>query len=176
MAIRYTAKYLEPKLWELWHYDPETGKFTSKVRTWGRGRVIDVGDEMGTDSHGYVMLAHKGTNYAAHVVAWVWMKGELPPPGFEIDHKNKTKSDNRWRNLRVLKHGANMVNGSRRRDNTSEVAGVYRNRVGNWFARINVDNKIVHLGTYPTHAEAAEARRRAEVKFWRVPIEEASNA
>lgn len=173
MAIKYTTKYLNPKLRELWDYDPETGKFTSKVRTWGRAKVINIGDEVGTNSRGYIVLAHQGKNYPAHIVAWVWMKGELPPPGLEIDHKNRIRSDNRLRNLRLLKHGANNLNhGGVRTNNTSGIVGVYQNRVGNWFARIYVGDKLINLGTYPTIEEAAEARRKAEIKFWRVPISE----
>jgi hypothetical protein len=173
MVAKYTTKYLNPELRELWDYDPETGKFTSKVRTHGRAKVINIGDEVGSLNNGYVMLAHHGKNYAAHVVAWVWMKGELPPKGQEIDHKNRVRSDNRIRNLRLLGHGANNMNhGGVRTNNTSGVVGVYQNRVGNWFARIVVDDKHINLGTYPTIEEAAEARRKAEIRYWRIPIEE----
>jgi hypothetical protein len=170
------SKYLDPALRELWHYDPATGKFTSKVNTYGHGGLIEIGDEVGTIKDGYVQLGHHGKTYRAHIVAWVWMKGELPPKGREIDHKNKVRNDNRLRNLRLLGRGANNLNhsgpGSK---NTTGVRGVHWNvggRPGTFFARIQVDGKIVHLGTFDTIEEAAEARRRAEIRYWRIPIEE----
>jgi hypothetical protein len=174
-------KYLNPRLRKLWRYDPETGNFHHLLRTWGYAGSILPGDIAGTLKDGYVQLGHDGKTYRAHILAWVWMKGELPPKGSDIDHRDRNRAHNKWTNLRLLGRGGNNLNhNGPRSDSTTGVRGVYRNRggrAGTFFARITIDGKIVHLGTYDTIEEAAEARRRAEVKFWRVPVlEEAENA
>ena len=177
-----SSKYLNPALRELWQYHPDTGKFTSKVRTNGRQGIIYVGDEVGGDKEGYVVLNHDRKPYRAHVLAWVWMKGTLPPKGWEIDHENTIKSDNRWTNLRLVTRGANNLNhgGNLRSHNTSGVVGVYRRwivvdgqRVGHkWFAKIEVEEKQIYLGTFDTVEEAAEARKKAEAIYWQMQAED----
>jgi hypothetical protein len=168
---KYDDRYLDPKLRELWLYDPVTGRFTSKIRTWGHAGIINIGDPVGVLNKGYWTLAHHGKNYRAHVVAWVWMTGSLPSAGREIDHKNRIRADNTWTNLRLLDHGANTANAPRKTNNTTGVTGVYPNRVGNWFAVIYVDKERVHLGTYPTIELAIAARKRAEAIYWELQAE-----
>jgi len=160
--------YLNPTLRDLWDYNPDTGKFTSKIVTYGYGGVIQIGDEVGTLKDGYVQLGHHGTVYRAHILAWVWQTGSLPPKGKELDHENKIRNDNRMDNLRLLTRGANNLNHNGPRiDSTTGARGVYRGSRGKaWFARITVDGKIIHLGTFQTIEEAIAARKAAEVKFW----------
>lgn len=172
MVAKYAQqRYLDPVLRELWDYNPETGVFTWKIKTRGGAQAINVGDEVGSRSRGYVQLGHHGKNYLAHILAWVWMTGDLPPQGKEIDHENRIRSDNRWINLRLLSHGSNMVNGKQRSDNTTGVTGVYRHGK-RWFARIYVDGELVHLGYHDTFAKAAAARKRAEALYWELQSEE----
>lgn len=162
------SKYLNPELREIWEYNPKTGVFTSKIRTRGQSGVIQVGGVMGSLKDGYIQLAHHGITYRAHILAWVWQTGNLPPEGFEIDHKNTIRSDNRFTNLRLLTRGGNNLNPSGpRSDNSSGARGVHRSSKGDgWFARITVNKKIIHLGTYQTFEEAVAARKSAEDKYW----------
>jgi hypothetical protein len=160
--------YTNPKLRELWNYDPETGKFIWKIHTHGYGGGVRIGDEAGTPKDGYVSLHHLGINYRAHILAWFWQTGELPPKGFEIDHRNTIRNDNRFDNLRLLKRSGNNLNHTGpRTDNTTGFRGVHRGSRGKaWFARITIDKKIIHLGTYQTFEEAVKAREQAETKYW----------
>lgn len=53
------------------------------------------------------------------------------------------------------------------RNNSSGYAGVRPTRNGKrFFARIIVDRKTIHLGTFDNLEDAAEARRNAEAKYW----------
>ncbi len=38
---------------------------------------------------------------------------------------------------------------------------------GKWYARIKVNRRDIHLGTYDTKEEAIAARKDAEIKYWR---------
>jgi hypothetical protein len=161
------SKYLNPKLRELWHYDPETGVFTSRIETIGHGGKIHVGDPVGTLKDGYVQLNHHGRTYLAHVLAWTWQKGEPPPKGYDVDHENRIRNDNKFTNLRLLTRGQNRVNSAPQGNSTTGVRGVFRSSHGNaWIARINYKGKLTHLGTFQTIEEAIAARKAAEAKFW----------
>lgn len=162
------SKYLNPKLRELWNYDPETGKFTWKIETNGYGGLIHIGDEVGTLKDGYVQLNHQGRTYLGHVLAWTWQKGEVPPQGYDVDHKNRIRNDNRIDNLRLLTRGENHLNHSGPQSNsTTGFRGVFRSSHGNaWIARIYFKGVRTHLGTFQTIEEAVEARKVAEDKFW----------
>jgi len=163
-----SEKYLNPYLRALWRYDPETGNFYHLLPTQGRGGIKLAGDRAGTLKDGYVQLGHGGITYRAHILAWVWMKGELPPKGKEIDHEDTNRANNRWLNLRLLDRGGNNLNyGGLRSNNTSGVRGVHKGRQpGTWFARITVDKEIVHLGTYRSFEDAVAARQKAEAIYW----------
>ena len=71
MVAKYSDRYLNPALRELWDYDPETGKFTSAIRTHGKAKIINIGDAVGVINKGYLTLAHHKLNYRAHVLAWM---------------------------------------------------------------------------------------------------------
>jgi hypothetical protein len=64
-----------------------------------------------------------------------------------------------------------MCNVSTRSTNTTGYKGVHRvtnGGVGNnkpWFARITVNGKIIHLGTFDTIEQAAAARSAAEIEY-----------
>ena len=165
---KHHDKYRNPELREIWDYNPETGEFTWKIRLIGGGRRINPGDKAGGISAGYVTLGYDGINYRAHRLAWYWQTGELPPKGYEVDHENRVRSDNRWTNLRLLTSSGNNLNQSGpRSDNTTGVRGVYKQGNGNsWFARIYVNKERIHLGNYATFEEAVQARKAAEEKFW----------
>src|SRR5262245_11249534 len=90
----------------LLHYDLETGIFTWKV---DRARHVCAGDIAGTRTpHGYLVIGIRGTNYFAHRLAFLWVKGEWPKA--ELDHINLLKIDNRWVNLREATRSQNMFN------------------------------------------------------------------
>lgn len=87
------------------------------------------------------------------------------PSGFQVDHKNGDKLDNRRSNLRICTQAQNIAN---RKGNTNKwgYKGVLRHRNKRLFsARIQVDGKRIHIGLYQTIKEAAIAYNKAAKKY-----------
>lgn len=86
---------------------------------------------------------------------------------YDVDHKNGNKLDNRKKNLRICKHSQNSKNKAVNKNNKSGIVGVYwNNRCGKWVAEIKVDYKRISLGYFDDINEAADARRKAEIKYF----------
>ncbi len=135
-------------------YDGDTGLFTWKKSPVPR---IPVGTVAGcTSDKGYTVIVCMGRLYQAHRIAWLLAHGEWPTG--DIDHINGIRSDNRIANLRDVSRSVNQQNLKRaRRDNQTGLLGVKRARNGAFEARINLQGRYVHLGTFPAAAEAHEA-------------------
>lgn len=130
------------------------------------------------DADIHLLAGHKpylGSNGYAYVSFWDGVRSRPETvhslivgnkPGMHIDHRNGNRLDNRRANLRVVtpqRNQANRANGNR--NNTSGHRGVVRYegpRGTRWRARIMVNGKSVHLGSFLTAAEAVAARRSAE--------------
>jgi len=144
-------------------YDPETGIFRWKIESNSHGGKIHPGDEAGTVKDGYVQITVFGRQYRAHHLAWLIVTGEWPPADREIDHENRNRADNRWRNLRLAVRAQNIMNSAPRRDNKSGHKGVsWRRDIQKWHARISVRGRILLLGNFDTIEEAAAVRKEAE--------------
>lgn len=76
--------------------------------------------------------------------------------GYEIDHINRDKLDNRKDNLRYATVSQNSINKAPSINNTSGIKGVTKKR-GKWQAQINKDGKCVYLGTFKEKEDAASA-------------------
>lgn len=139
-------------------YDPETGVF-KRIAAMGKRHAKKVGLPCGTvnKATGYVEIAVGGANHYAHRLAWIFMCGAVPD-GMRIDHANRTRSDNRWPNLRLATHADNLRNCKLRTDNTSGVKGVHFDRArGRWTASIG----NTKLGRFDSLAAATAARQAA---------------
>src|SRR4029077_17326926 len=88
-----------------------------------------------------------------------WMTGEITmheflmgkaPPGYEWDHIDGDKCNNKRNNLRLATHSQNMANKPKYEGQyASEFKGVYRKSSRRkWYAAIRVNNKKIHLGTF----------------------------
>ena len=77
--------------------------------------------------------------------------------------------NNRIDNLRDVDHVTNGRNQRTPTNNTSGVCGVYQDRrrgkEGKWIARIKVDYKAIHLGSFDTLEAASSTRKEAEIKY-----------
>ena len=130
-----------------------------------------IGAEAGSLMHSgyrYIYSRKLGPSpIATHRVVWT-MFNDTPPKGFHVDHINQDKLDNRIENLRILTVSHNVINSRIGKNNTSGVTGVsYLPNMGKWRARIMLNRKDVHLGTFGTKEEAIAAREEAISKVFR---------
>src|ERR1700749_700579 len=80
-------------------YDENTGYFKWITKRSGSGNFkIHAGH---ITNKGYRRLRIEGKNYFAQRLVWFYMTGEWPPEGFQVDHINNIKDDNRFTNLRL---------------------------------------------------------------------------
>lgn len=85
------------------------------------------------------------------------------PDGFDTDHINQNKLDNRKENLRTVTRSQNNFNSPPPKDNKSGTKGVFwHKQAKKWWAYININSKRQSLGMYKTSLEACNARNRAE--------------
>lgn len=92
------------------------------------------------------------------------------PEGFDTDHINGNKLDNRRSNLRIVTRSQNMANTRIRRSNKSGYKGVFYFKFGHrskrWKAKIKVNYKMIDLGYFLTKEEAAKVYNLAAVKHF----------
>ena len=88
------------------------------------------------------------------------------PDGFEVDHINLNKSDNRRSNLRICTRTENILNRRIQKNNTTGYHGVtWNKRLQKFNARIGVNKQRLHLGYFKNELEAARAYNEAPLKY-----------
>ena len=118
------------------------------------------------NGEGYLTGTLLGNRVKAHQVIWLMVYGESPPKGYEIDHINGIRSDNRLENLRCVKKEDNAKNQSLSERNQTGVLGVsFYKPNKKWLARINALKKTKFLGYFDSFEEACKARKDAEIKY-----------
>jgi hypothetical protein len=163
----------QKELKSLLHYDPIAGIFTwlkrdlSLFKQEYHGIVWNkrfAGTKAGSfdPSHGYTYLSISKKRYYLHRLAFLYMKGRMPPN--QADHINHDRSDNRFLNLREVTNKVNHRNETLQTNNKSGFTGVYRDK-GRWAARIMVDGKTIHLGSFVDIGDAIITRLAANKKY-----------
>ena len=140
----------------------------SNVFRWLRplGRGTRIGSVAGCidKSDGYRRITIKGVLYQAHRLVWLYHYNEWPED--QIDHIDGDKLNNHIDNLRVVTQQENRKNQKIPRNNTSGVTGVYfAKHAKKWCARIQVDDKLIHLGYFDNFEDAVAARKAAEILY-----------
>lgn len=88
------------------------------------------------------------------------------PVGFEIDHQNHNKLDNRKSNLRIVTTSQNQMNRPVQSNNRLGIKGIhYCNTRKKFVAQIKINKKKINLGRFTTIEAAVEARKQAEIKY-----------
>lgn len=139
----------------LFNYDPEMGELTRKIY-YGRGIAG------ATFSGNRVMI--DGQSYVIARVIWCHYYGEWPPDDILVDHKDRIHANNEITNLRLATYTENQLNKAGCGQYAKGVT--WRNRIGKpWQAKIRVNGERLHLGSFATEEEAAEAYRQAATKY-----------
>lgn len=144
-----------PSQWRLkleYEYDPETGILSKN------------GYEVGCyQSTGYKHLKLDGVHYLVHRIIWKYMTGEDPNI---VDHINRVKDDNRWKNLRNVNISLNQRNKAGNKNSCGVPGLFYRPEYGKWAVNIRDGKKQHHIGHYTHALDAIQARIEAEEIFW----------
>lgn len=151
----------QQELKALLHYEPATGAWTWLVT---RSRVAIAGDPAGTiNAHGYRIINIGGRLHRAHRLVFLYMTGAWPAE--LVDHKNGTRDDNRWANLREATLKQNSASAARPVNNTSGFKGVYFSKhAKRWRAQISIDRRTKNLGYFDTPEAAHRAYLAAAVE------------
>ncbi len=106
------------------------------------------------DSDGYVMV---GRGEKVHRLVLRAFVGPAPP-GYEADHINRDRADNRLVNLRWVTRSQNLR--GTRRPNKSGTPGVRfrEDRLNPWQAYIQHEGRMRSVGHFSSQAEAVAAR------------------
>lgn len=110
------------------------------------------------DSSGYYIVNVCRTTFKAHRIIYTLCKGEIPN-GYQVDHINGIRDDNRMDNLRLVTNAGNARNRRLRSDNKTGVNGVcFDKESGKYLATVKVGDKQKNVGRYLTIEQARMAR------------------
>ena len=142
----------------IWDVDGEAGVLIWKVKI----QNIKIGDVAGSvdKQTGYRKVAYKGKKYYVHRLIYTMLVGDIPA-GYEIDHRNGIRHDNRISNLRIATKSQNAQNVTKRK--FTFFRGVHFEEFSKKFkAQITINKKCINLGRFKTIEEAISARVEAE--------------
>ena len=164
-----SLEYLHQRL----DYDPKTGVLTwrpksgatREERRWNSRYAGKPTGHLRPDGYLEVNLDYR--LILAHRIAYALGKGKPIPESYEVDHRNRKRSDNKLRNLRLATRIENSRNcGSKGREDPSIPRGVHWHRKEEkWVARIIVYGRRLHLGSYHDLSEASRVVEKARKKY-----------
>jgi hypothetical protein len=146
----------------LFYYDAENGclvwkKCEHKSKSWNTSWAFKPAG--GLTVYGYVHIGIDSSRYMAHRLIWIFHNGPITG-GYEIDHIDGNRANNKISNLRLATSAQNNFN-------TMRGHGVHFDKgSGKWRAMISVENKSRHIGLYETKAEALSASMGMRNSLW----------
>jgi len=148
----------QKRLKELLHYNPDTGVFIWKVSRGGHCSGSIAGGLRHDDR---VHISIDNQHFLRSRLAFFYIEGYFPEQ--DVDHKNRTKTDDRWSNLRHVSRQCNLRNIGLQKNNASGVSGVaFSKRENKWRSTITVNFKQFHIGYFGDFNEAVLYRLAAE--------------
>ncbi|NTF67952.1 HNH endonuclease signature motif containing protein [Rhizobium rhizogenes] len=149
---------------ELIQYDPETGSMSWKQ---DRSSSVLAGAPIGNLNHwGYLRAQIMGRTYILHRIAWLLYYKKWPTQGYQIDHINRIKTDNRIANLRLVTPKINVGNSVRTAyANGGEKYVSFVTAVKKWQVMVPRGNgRSVYIGRFVDRGEAVAARDAALIE------------
>jgi len=125
---------------------------------------------LGLDNKGYVRFWYETKERQVHKKLHRVIMGE--PVGYQVDHINRNKLDNRRENLRLCSNLDNSKNrGVHRTHNGKPKTSLFKGLCWNkdrrkWQSGIQVDGKRQHLGLFVNEMDAAIAYDTAALKHF----------
>lgn len=130
------------------------GKLEKVNRNFKDGRYTVVVNK-NNSAEGYCQVMCNKKTILYHNILWILSTGEDIPEGYEIDHINGNKIDNRLENLRLVTHRINQQN--RKEHRNGNLCGSWLQKKTNKYkALIQIGNNKIHLGYFDTAEEAHE--------------------
>jgi hypothetical protein len=127
-----------------------------------RAKKVFVGTVAGTiNGSGHRQIAIDGVKYYASSLVWLYVHGQWPEN--LMDHIDANPSNDRLANLRQATKQQNCANRGPQKNSTTGIKGVFfrDGRSCPWYAKICVNQKAIHLGSFLTKQEAATAYAKA---------------
>jgi hypothetical protein len=152
----------QQELIELFECHPN-GIITSKYAKTNRKIGASVGVK---NKYGYLSAKIKQKSYYVHRLIWTICNGEIPE-GFDVDHMNGNRADNKIQNLRLVTRQGNNQNlqSSKSNSKTKLLGSCFHKASKKFRSQIMEDGKYKHLGLFDTALEAHNAylKRKREV-------------
>lgn len=140
-----------------WGYNPVTGVVSGRG-----GRPIGKLRPDGALDCLAFPVGFKPASVLLHRAAWLLATGKWP--ALDLDHDDRNKANNKWKNLREATHAQNRQNLGRRGKN-GQLRGTTPYHQG-WRAQIKVPQGTTkHLGVFATEEEAHAAYCAAKLKL-----------
>ena len=137
----------------------------------GRERWTDRAFVSNKDGYFRVMIGprkkNKRVNYLVHNVISLCYLGEKPE-GYQTDHINSIRADNRLENLQYITQQQNIQ--KRKTKDGRNIKGYSLTKYGTYKAEITVDNKKIYLGYYDTEEEARQVYIDGKLKYHNIKL------
>lgn len=116
---------------------------------------------------GYRIICIDYVDYFGHNLIWLLTHGEFPPYGYEVDHKNRIRHDNRPENLRLATRSQNCANASLQKNNTTGYRNVFWDQDRKQYrVQIRIDGQIKWFGRYNNLSDAAKVAESTLKKLY----------
>ena len=152
----------QQELVELFEYH-QNGVITSKYSKSNRRIGASVGVK---NKCGYLTAKLNKKTYCVHRLIWTICNGFIPD-GFDIDHINGNRSDNRIENLRLVTRQGNNQNLQHAKSNskTKLLGACFHKATKKFVAQIRENGKYKYLGLFDTALEAHNVylKRKREI-------------
>jgi hypothetical protein len=143
-------------------YDNYEVSDCGRVRNVTTARILKAGTRNGYQQVGLSKVGKIKTMKIHQLVAQAFLENPLNKKC--IDHIDNNKLNNHVSNLRYATPRENGMNKTKSKNTSSSFKGVYFfKRDKKWYARIKINGKTIHLGSFKTEKLAAIAYNNAAI-------------